>query len=51
MTNIGEIYLPLIMDGTLQEVSEIEDTLITFADTSLTSFPLLAGTSIMVPSD
>ena len=41
-TNIGEIYLPLIVENTLKEVSETEDTTITFPETVLANSPELA---------
>ena len=50
-TNIGEIYLPLIIDGTLQEVSETEVTVITFPEATLMENPELEGVSITVPAD
>jgi Leucine-rich repeat (LRR) protein len=50
-TNIGNIYLPLVTAGTLQPVSETEETVITFSETALSRYPNLAGVSITVPTD
>jgi len=47
----GEIFLPLIVGGTLQTVSLTEDTPITFAPAVLLSHPGLEGVSITVPAN
>ncbi|MDC1287530.1 PKD domain-containing protein, partial [Gammaproteobacteria bacterium] len=49
-TGVGDVYLPLIQDGTLQPVSDVEDTTITFAGGVLNDFPELTGVSITVPA-
>jgi RHS repeat-associated protein len=48
-TNIGEIYLPLITEGTLQPVSASEATVVTFPDAVLAEHPELSGVQITVP--
>lgn len=48
--NVGNVYLPLVPDGTLQPVSDTVDTEITFAAAVLDSFPELTGVSINVPA-
>lgn len=45
----GTIYLPLILAGTLQPVSETEETLIEFPDDVVARNPELAGVSVLVP--
>ncbi len=45
------VYLPLVLPGTLQPVSRTTDTLITFAPSVLASNPALAGVQILVPAD
>jgi RHS repeat-associated protein len=47
---VGEIFLPLVIDGTLQTVSETEDTIIKFPSLVLAENPDLAGVSITVPA-
>lgn len=47
----GLIYLPLIRTGTLQTVSMITNTMITFPPSVIASNPALAGVSIMVPAN
>jgi len=47
----GEIYLPLIVPGTLQNVSMNEDTVVTFPPEVLRANPALAGVSILVPAN
>ena len=47
----GEIYLPLVLPGTLQTVSATSDTPITFAPAVLERNPELAGVSITVPAN
>ncbi|MEM7263285.1 MAG: Ig-like domain-containing protein, partial [Planctomycetota bacterium] len=48
---VGDVYLPLVASGTLQPVSEIEDTTITFAPGTVDARPELSGVSIIVPAD
>ena len=48
--NIGEVYLPQVQDGTLQTVSETEDTQIGFAAAVLTDFPEFADVKLTVPA-
>lgn len=54
MTNLangnGLIYLPLITTGTLQTVSMVTNTVITFPSSVIASNPALAGVSIDVPA-
>ena len=47
----GLIYLPLITAGTLQPVSLVSNTLITFPPSVLSNNPALAGVSLMVPAN
>ncbi|MEM7002647.1 MAG: DUF6531 domain-containing protein, partial [Pseudomonadota bacterium] len=49
-TNIGEVYLPLVIQGTLQAVSEDEDTLIGFPQDVVDANPEFAGVQLNVPS-
>ncbi|HYS54652.1 MAG TPA: SdrD B-like domain-containing protein, partial [Thermoanaerobaculia bacterium] len=49
--NIGEIYLPRIIAGTLQPVSRVTDTVIGFPLAVLAQFPNFAGVKITVPAD
>ncbi|GEM_PF-2395587 len=49
--NMGNVYLPLVYPGTLQPVSETEDTTITFAPGVLERNPELAGVTVTVPAD
>ncbi len=48
-TSQGEIYLPLVQAGTLQPVSQSEETVVTFPPGVLDAFPELAGTILHVP--
>ena len=48
--NVGDVFLPLIVEGTLQEVSDVVDTTITFPDEVIQNNPELAGVEIMVPA-
>lgn len=48
--NIGEVYLPLVNQGTLQVVSDTEDTFIGFPASVLDQNPQLDGVSISVPA-
>ena len=47
--NVGNVYLPLILSETLQDLDDMDDTPITFPDTVLEESPELAGTVLMVP--
>ncbi|MBI3418163.1 MAG: Ig-like domain-containing protein, partial [Verrucomicrobia bacterium] len=47
----GKIYLPLIVQGTLQPVSMTSDTTISFPPSVVASNPALAGVSITVPAN
>ena len=42
-------FLPLVVDGTLQNVSATQDTAITFAPATLAANPGLSGVEIIVP--
>lgn len=48
--NVGEVYLPLVQDGTLQSVSETEDTVIFAADSVINDFPEFTNVTITVPA-
>jgi RHS repeat-associated protein len=54
MTNLaggdGLIYLPLIRRGTLQTISLVSNTVITFPPSVVASNPALAGVSLSVPA-
>jgi hypothetical protein len=47
----GLIYLPLIVQGTLQQVSMTNDTAISFPPSVVSNNPALAGVSVMVPAN
>lgn len=47
----GEIFLPLIVAGSLQPVSIIQDTPISFPPSVVANNPALAGVSITVPAN
>ena len=49
-TSVGDIYLPLVPQGTLQPVSQAEDTTVRFAESVLAKFPQYAGVSVTVPA-
>ena len=49
--SIGNVYLPLVPAGTMQAVSESDETPITFAPSILDQFPEFEGTLITVPAD
>ncbi len=49
--HIGNVYLPLVVDGTLQPTSMEEETEIELPDSVLAEHPELAGTMLMVPPD
>ncbi len=50
-TNIGDIFLPLIVAGTLQPVSRTSDTTVAMPPSVLEQFPQFAGVKIVVPAD
>jgi cysteine-rich repeat protein len=50
-TNIGEVYLPLVEAGTLQPVSQVQDTDIGFPPSVLEDFPEFADVQVTVPAD
>jgi RHS repeat-associated protein len=49
--SVGNVFLPLIIDGTLQTVSTTQTTEIAFPMGVLDERPELAGTMLMVPPD
>lgn len=49
-TNIGEVFLPLVIDGTLQAVSETEDTVVGLPGSVISEFPEFANVAITVPA-
>ncbi|MBI4602295.1 MAG: hypothetical protein HY721_10075, partial [Planctomycetes bacterium] len=49
--NIGEVYLPLIAAGTLQDTWQDREAVITFPPEVLEEHPELEGTHIVVPAD
>ncbi|MCP5524751.1 MAG: DUF2778 domain-containing protein [Verrucomicrobiales bacterium] len=49
--NIGEIYLPLVADGTLTPVSAVADTVVTFPESVVAAHPELAGVALTVPAN
>ncbi len=50
-SNVGDIFLPLAVPGTLQPVSPTAETRITFPAAVLANFPQFAGTEVRVPAD
>ena len=48
---VGNIYLPLVIPETLQDVSEVEDTEIAFPGDVVADYPELAAVKLMVPAD
>ena len=50
-TDIGNVYLPLVVPGTLQAVSQSEETMIHLAQSVLDERPEFADVAIMVPPD
>lgn len=50
-TTIPDVFLPLIVAGTLQPVSQTEDTVVTFPASVLAQHPELAGVRLTVPAD
>ncbi|HEY8133173.1 MAG TPA: SdrD B-like domain-containing protein, partial [Thermoanaerobaculia bacterium] len=49
--SIGEVFLPRIISGTLQPVSRVTPTTITFPPSVLAQFPQFQGVEITVPAD
>jgi hypothetical protein len=49
--SIGTVYLPLVVPGTLQPVSLTSATTITMAASIVSSIPIMALASIVVPSN
>ncbi len=47
----GTIYLPRIIAGTLQSVSQTQDTKVAFPASVLAEYPSLAGTEVNVPAN
>ena len=50
-TNVGEVYLPRVIDGTLQSVSMTVETMVELPQSVIDDNPLLAGTELRVPPD
>lgn len=50
-TTIPDVFLPLIVPGTLQPVSQTQDTVITFPASVLAQDPRLNGVRLNVPAD
>lgn len=48
--NVGEIFLPLVQEGTLQAVSSENETVITFAPAVVETFPEFANVALNVPA-
>ena len=48
--NVGEIFLPLVRGGTLQSVSEVEETTVGFAPDVVDEFPEFGNVSLTVPA-
>ena len=49
--NIGDIFLPLIIDGTLQEASTDQVTMVTFPDSVISNNPAFVNVVLAVPAD
>ncbi len=49
--NIGNVFLPLIQEQTLQPVSATEDTIVTFPAAVLQQHPELKGVQLLVPAN
>lgn len=49
--NIGNVFLPLIQEQTLQPVSTTQDTMVTFPAAVLLQHPELNGVQLMVPAN
>jgi RHS repeat-associated protein len=47
--NIGNIYLPLVVEGTLQPTSPVQATIVTFPPSVLAERPELAGVTVTIP--
>ncbi len=50
-TSVGVAHLPLVMDGTLQAVSQTADTTIQLPTAVISDHPSFADVAIMVPAD
>ena len=50
-SNVGDIFLPLIVEGTLTAVSQSDDTMVTLPSEVVAERPELAGIELMVPQD
>lgn len=50
-TNVGNVFLPLVIDGTLQPVSTTQETMVEFPASVIEAFPELDGVKVMVPPD
>lgn len=48
--NIGEVFLPLVKEGTLKAVSETRDTTVNLPDSVVAEFPEFANVAITVPA-
>lgn len=49
-TNVGNVFLPLVQDGSLQSVSDTQDVTITFPASVLARYAELQGVQITVPA-
>ncbi len=47
--NVGEVFLPLVSDGTLQAVSAAEETTVGFSESVLETFPEFGDVALTVP--
>ena len=50
-TNVGTVFLPLVIDGTLQSVSATQETMIEFPTSLTEEFPEFEGVNVLVPPD
>ncbi|MEM0898307.1 MAG: DUF6531 domain-containing protein, partial [Verrucomicrobiota bacterium] len=50
-TNIGNVYLPLVPAGALDNVSSEDDTVVTFTDSVIQENPELADVALTVPAN
>lgn len=50
-SNVGNVHLPLVQPGTLQDLNSGGETTITFSPSTLQAHPELAGVEIQVPED
>ncbi|MGJ8697320.1 MAG: Ig-like domain-containing protein [Verrucomicrobiaceae bacterium] len=48
---VGNIFLPLIVDGTLKNTSAVSDTEVRFPNEVLEDFPEFSGVKVVVPAD